>query len=154
MKGLPVPYADIRTRIKAILLGVDGIEIVHEYDRFIANWEKFLELFKNSDERISGWTISRRSVDTARHHSPVVERSHDVRLRGFHGLNDAAASELVFQSVVDGVLDAIDRDRTLGKTVQESGPARVEIIENRMFGKVLCHYADIIVPVLEYKTVK
>jgi hypothetical protein len=84
----------------------------------------------------------------------VVERTHEVRLRGFHGLSDVAASELTFQAIVDGILDAIDGDKTLGKTVQESGPARVETIENRMFGKVLCHYAEIIVPVLEYATVK
>lgn len=143
-------YANVRARIKAILLGVEGVEIVHEYDRFIANWEKFLELFKDSGDRINGWMISRRRLDTARHRSQVEERGHDMRLRGVYGLSDAAASELVFQDLVDRVMDALNGDKTLGKTVQESGPARAEIIENRMFGKVLCHYVEIIVPVLEY----
>jgi len=147
-----VGLSDIRTRIKGLLLGVDGIEIVHEYRRYASNWGKLLELFKTDGGIIHGWMISRSGVGSERHNSKMCDRNHTVTLTGIYGLDDAGGSELVFQRIIEDLLDAVETDKTLGKTVQECSPAKTAIIETRMFGNVLCHYAELVVSVTEIVT--
>lgn len=133
--------AEITAEIKTILEAVPGIGVVHEYERFAAEWGKFLEFFKDADGRINGWTIGLRKIPVEREFIPTVLRKHDFVLRGYYGLNDAAASELAFRNLVEAILDAFQDVDTLNDTVLDSGPMQVEKIEPRLFGKVLCHCA-------------
>jgi len=57
-----MPLAEIRTQIKTILEGVSGIGIVHEYERWAADWKGFLDLFKDANGWINGWSITRRAI--------------------------------------------------------------------------------------------
>ncbi len=153
-----MPVTDIIDAIAAALENVDGIGIIHKYERWSADWGRFLELFRtgrtSKDSRINGWTISRTSVQDGRTEYGVRWTAHEFRLRGIYGLSDEDASELVFQALVDRVVDAFRSDPTLGGVCVTTNPhgygsttpdqygVAVSTIENRMFGTVLCHYAE------------
>ena len=62
-------------------------------------------------------------------------------------------SEVVFQELLEEICDRFRDDRTI-RLLDESGsprvrslerlqPPQVDLIELRMFGNVLCHYAEI-----------
>ena len=135
--------SDIIAAIKTIMLGVSGVEIVHEYQRFAADWTKFLSLFKDSSDRINGWMITRESTPEDRDTYPTLRRQHRFVIRGFYGLNDAEASETTFQTLVERIQTAFDVDPVLGGTVINSEPLQVDKVDARVFGSVLCHYAEL-----------
>jgi hypothetical protein len=144
-----VGLSEIRTQIKAVLEGVSGIGSVHEYDRWFADWGKLIELFKTADNKIIGWMITRRKTTATRDTMPTIMRDHTFLIRGVYGLKDSAASELVFQDLVEAVQNAFDSAYLLGGNAINSGPMQITLVEIRMFGSVLCHYAELEYPVSE-----
>ena len=141
--------SDIREQIKAILSGVDGIGIVHDYVRWSSDWKKFLDLYKDADGKINGWHITRTATPSKRDNLPTIQRTHTFIFRGIYGLQDDVASEIAFQAVVEKIQDAFDSEYNLGGHALNSGPAQVNIVEPRMFGPVLCHYAKLTLEVIE-----
>jgi len=146
--------ADIRGQIAIILAGVSGMGVVHEYQRWAATWEKFLDHFKDADNKINGCCISRAATPAFRKTMPTIEREHKYMIRCYYGLNDAAGSELIFQALVEGIQNEFDSgsNYSLGGYVLNSGPLQVRIIEPRMFGGVLCHFAELELPATERVT--
>lgn len=146
--------SDIRAAIAPIIAGVSGVEIVYNYNRRTADWRKFIELFKTSSGKINGWMFSRVKTPAKRSPTPYVTRDHMFLLRGIYGVRDADASALVFDDQVEAVQSAFDSLHNLNgcSGVKLAGPAEVEILEDRVFGSVLCHYARIALPVSEKKS--
>lgn len=136
----------IRDRIKTILQGVTGIGVVHDYERWDANWTEMLAHYKSSGV-LNGWAITRRGTSEDWDNMPVVERYHNFEISGIYSLSDATASEKTFQNLVDAVAAALRNDQTLGGACIVAGPVNVEAVEPRMFGSVLCHYCLIKLPV-------
>lgn len=143
--------SDITAEIKTILEGVSGIGTVHDYERWAATWEKFLELFKDSNNKINGWTITRRKTPAERDTMPTVMRTHTFVIRGVYGLKDEDATEKTFQDLVEAVQGAFEDEYSLGGYAVNSGPVQVVTVESRIFGKVLCHYAELEYEVQERK---
>jgi len=144
--------ADIREQIRTILSGVAGIGVIHEYERLAVDLKKFLDLFKDPDGRVNGWQFTRISTPSDRNTMPTLHRHHLFRLRGIYGLRDEEATELTFQDMVEAIQNAFDSEYSLNGTVLNSGPVQVRVVENRMFGNVLCHYAELELIVIERKT--
>ena len=135
---------DIREQIKAILAGVSGIGVVHDYQRWAAHWDKFLNLFRDGDGKINGWMITRvktpEECSTTSHHT----RTYHFKIYGFYVVNDAEASELVFQDdLIEGICDAFRSKYQLNSTCDDNGPIQVLLVENRTFGGTLCHYCEL-----------
>ncbi|UCV13770.1 hypothetical protein [Quatrionicoccus australiensis] len=135
---------EIRRAIAAKLLSVAGIGNVFEYERAAANEKAFRELYA-TDENLLGWHIRRvgRKEDAVN-----AEVLTDWEIRGFKAIQDAVASELAFDDLIDDILDAFRADPTLGKVLlyprdksnsipdlADSGPV--------MFCGVLCHAAKL-----------
>lgn len=137
--------SDIRDQIKTILAGVDGIGVIHDYERWAADWGKFLDRYKDAAGKINGWTITRTKTpensDTASH----VTRIHHFTIRGVYGLKDEDASELTFQDLIESICAAFRAKYRLNDTAANTEPVQVEVVENRMFGTVLCHYCELTV---------
>ncbi len=138
--------------IAAIMEGVDGVENVHQRERFKTDWGKFLDLYKNSEGKINGYTISRkvkaRQSETL---GEFMELSVYV-IRGYYGLQDEEDSEGVFQDQLDAIDAALLADETLTDTCDtthpDTGPMagavglQQDVFELRKFGTVLCHYFE------------
>lgn len=144
--------SSIRTQIKTILEGVSGIGIVHDYERWSADWKAFLTLFQDSNDLINGWMFAREKTVQRRVTLGEKEKAHIFRLRGVYGLKDEDATEKTFQDLIESNVAAFDADETLSGTCLTINPdwgpmdgavgLQVDLVENRIFGSVLCHYAE------------
>lgn len=117
---------------------------VHDYERWSANTGQFLTLFQDpSTKKIMGWEIARTRLRTARSAMNRWKLTHRFVIRGYYGLEDAAATEKAFSALVDMVVLDFLRTRLPGTQGEQFPEAQVE---PRMFGAVLCHVAEIVLP--------
>lgn len=102
-----------------------------------ARWADFLRLFQDEDKRVCGWEITRKA--------PVSPEPPDLvetyALRHYFGLQDAAETDLTFQAHLDDVVRLFRDTPNLSFGVVEYG-VRFTTIDERMFGDVLCHFAE------------
>ncbi len=147
--------AAIRAQIKTILEGVPNIGIVHDYERWAVDWNVFINLFKTTvggTDQIRGWEIGRRS---AKENQVAIggqggnERRHSFIIRGYLGLNDSAATEKTFNDLIEAIAAVFRYNWTINDTALNHEWVQAEVIEIRMFGSVLCHYCELILPVCE-----
>ena len=143
----------IREQIKVILAGVAGIGVIHDYERWATDWNKFLDHYKDAGGRINGWTITRDATPERWLTNIDYERVFEMVIRGYYGLQDAAASEILFQDLIESICDEFRGNDTLNGTCETTCPEfggmtgksgiQVIIVEPRMFGGVLCHYCEL-----------
>lgn len=134
------------------LSGVAGIGKVYDFERWCADWNTFLNLFKNDDGRILGWEISRKSGVGSYLNQVEEEIDHVFEIHGYLPVNDAGQSEKVFNALIEDVRAAFRTAMTLGGLNSYPQGFRVGTIDTRMFGNVLCHYCEITIPVREYQS--
>ena len=132
-----------RAAIKTALDGVNQIGVVHDYDRWSNDWGAFLSQFKWRD-LIRTWMITCNAIGLE---EQVLDGSVQERftylIRGFFGLADADKTE------IDAIAKVIEaRDALVATTLIYELP-QVTTFENRIFGNVLCHYAEITFEVVE-----
>lgn len=148
-------YLTIVGDVKTKLLTVAGIGLVHDYERQVIDLAKFILLFKDAAGKICGTEITRRAVPE--HKAGAFFRHHQLLLKSYMGLQDATASSKTFQVLVD---DICAKFRVADPPANApwdyhngdnpaAAPAQVEIINDRMFGSVLCHCAEISLSVTE-----
>jgi len=143
--------AAIRAQIKSILSGVSGIGEVHDYQRWAATWEKFLDLFKTGSDKINGWIITRTATPATVESTTHESRIHQYKIRGIYGLKDEDETEVTFQALIEAVAAAFRAKRTLNGAAEDSGPVNVAVVENRAFGGVLCHFCELDLPAEEFE---
>ncbi len=144
--------ADIREQIKTILSGVSGAGVVHDYDRWASTWEKFLDLFKDeATGKINGWTITRDKTPATTASTTHDSRVHHFRIRGYYGLKDEDASEIVFQQLIEDICASFRSKYKLNDTAENTEPVQVEAVDLRIFGNVLCHYCELLLMAEEYE---
>jgi hypothetical protein len=144
--------SDIREQIKVILAGVSGIGVVHDYERFNKNWDQFLKLFLDSDQRINGCMFTREKCPKNMIALGEYEKAHIFVFRFFMGLKDDEGTGVIFDDHIEDVEAAFRNKETLNDTCQTINPQwgpmngaegiQLDVSENRMFGNVLCHYAE------------
>jgi len=152
--------AAIREQIKVILTGVSGIGVVHEYERLAIDWKTVLDRFKDAAGRINGCMFRRqrmakRTITIGQN----KERVHVYAVRLIMGLNDAQATGLAFDDLLDAAEKAFDANPTLNGTCRSLSPewgpmagasgAQIEISEDRIFANILCHYGELHLAVVE-----
>ncbi len=149
-------YRRILDDIAVKLATVPGIGIIHKYERQVADQAKFIALFKAANGKICGWEITRRAV--SEHQRGAFFRHHQMVLKGYLGLQDASATSNQFQELCDDVCAAFRNadPATVGASWnyingddQTAAAAQIESINDRMFGAVLCHCAEIALSVTE-----
>lgn len=144
--------AAINTAILAKITATDSTGKAHAYSRWSADWSAFLALFQ-AGAQIRGWTVSREATATRQATAGEVEQAHVFVIRGIMGLQDSAASETAFQALLDSLQAAFLADDRLGGACETLSPdwgpmagsvgAQISTVETRMFGSVLCHYAEL-----------
>ena len=146
----------IRTEIKAVLEGITDIGMVHGYERFSTDWKKFLDFFKPAGkDYIRGWTIRRVTTTEELATHEEGDRDYSFKIRGYMSLSDSIASSDTFDDYIETICDtfrALIRD-DLNDKADMLGLMQVDLIEDRMFGTVLCHYCELSITIQEGKTV-
>jgi hypothetical protein len=141
----------IRNDLAQIIETVPGIGTVHKYLRWSVRYDTFLELFKDSVDKINGCMITRvKTPEEWVGGGRTSERNHMMKIICIYGLKDGDASELIFQdTIIEGICAALRTHKTVNNKTATLGLPQVDIVEPRKFGNVLCHYAEITVSVVE-----
>jgi len=140
-----------RAAIKTILEGVTDVGNVHDYERWAPDWSSYLDLFKTTiggTDQIRGWTITNERMPSRQVHDSGHRRDYVWVLRGVMGLDDSAATEKTFRALAEDVIEEFEVDRTLSGVITNGafaadGWPSLAVFEPRLFGTVLCHYAEI-----------
>lgn len=141
----------IRAALAAKVSGIADIGVVHDYERYADTDAKFQELYTSQiggKKQLRGWYLRRMSTEETSAAMGDYENAHGWILRGFMAIDDAHASEKVFDGLVESVRDAFRADQTLGGLIasifspQGVGPRLDESVPV-LFGRVLCHSARI-----------
>lgn len=138
--------------VKIIVEGVSGIGMVHDYVRFAKRWKAVLDAFKTGGDIINATMISRASSSSIQRTVGEKERAHVFTIDSVYGLADANASEKTFQTLIESQYAAIEDYEgawnLMGITSHPDwGPMsgavgmQVDMIDIRLFGDILCHYA-------------
>jgi len=143
MSGEPT----IRARIKTVMDTVSGVGLVYTRERWASDWAAYLSAFKatvSGADYIRGWTIACEAAIRGEGDfgDTNVERTYRFRIRGYYGLDDAAASENAAFALTEAVMDALDADATL-HSYYSAPLCSCPVFELRMYGDVLCHYMEI-----------
>lgn len=136
---------EIRNAITAKLQSVDNIGIVHGFQRYTRNDNKFRTLYE-VDGSVHGWTVRRIGFSEVAYTATVNLVKTRWRIEGVRSLNDEAATEIAFDELVDLISDVFRSDQTLGGAVVSTGnrdeaPIQLEDAGPAMFAGVLCHQA-------------
>lgn len=138
-------YTTVINAIDTILKTATGVDsnTVYKYDRYAADELSYINSFKDSNSKIHGYMITRRSVEAV----PEASRVNHVMtvwiIRGFYGLASSGATEnSTFQPLLDVIAGKFKDDPRLGNTVLTSSPLQIDRVENLMFGDVLVHFAE------------
>jgi len=135
----------IRAAIYSILNAVTDIGKVYDYEQWTAEWAQFINLFKTTidgEDQIRGWEIGRRSVGEKLFAMGMNERDHGFVIRGYMRVNDALASEKTFNNLIEAAADVFRTNFTLNGAAKSHDNIQTETIDFRLFGGVLCHYAE------------
>jgi len=151
--------ADIREQIKTTLAGVSGIGVVHDHERFSKEWNKFLALFQDVEGKINGVMFHREKWATQHRTSTEPETAHVFVIRRFMGFNEEQDTGIIFDDHLEAMQTALLEAETLNDNDMTTSPdwgpmagavgAQLEVSEFRMFGNVLCHYAELRICVAE-----
>jgi len=141
----------IRAQIKTELEKVSGIGVVHTYERYSRSLAELFELMTKSS-KINGWMIHRASTDSKRETLPLVDRYHTFKITAIYELDDAAASEVTFQAILDAIFEAFKSKNTLNGTALDSEPINIDSVETEEYGNRLFHTAVLTLVVHERTT--
>lgn len=147
-------FTTVLVQIKAILDGVTGIANVYDYPKYSGDWTTLNSLFV-SNSKFHFWEIYRTSALSGQSTGEPgglgsqIFRDHVFLLDGYYGVDNANASEKVFQALCDTIMDTYNSvtNRALGGTADLQIPAELVSFENLRYppGRdvVLCHKAQI-----------
>src|SRR4030042_3344011 len=137
--------AAIRTQVHSILSGVADIGKVYDYERWANDWATFINLFKTTVggvDQIRGWEISRGSVkDEGK--PGRFEATHSYAIKGYIGVKDSTATEKTFAALIEAIRAAFRTNWNLNGAAEYHDLIQVPVSEPRMFGSILCHYAEL-----------
>lgn len=139
----------LRAAIAAQLATVPGIGRVHDRERALSTDKALRELYSDSTagSAINGWHIRRTGRVEKGDFGHVLTT---WELRGFRAISDADDSELAFDDVIDGVVDAWRENPRMGvlmclPSAEDGAPIIPELADSGpvMFCGVLCHHATL-----------
>ena len=162
-------YKLIGDAIAAEVAAVPGAGRLHPYQRWAADIGRYIDLFRwrapDGKDQIRGWILTRESVreelGSFASSAPggfvpagINRRTHTYLLFGVMSLEDDAASEIVFQDLIESICSRFRSREALrlrGRvaSLERIAPPQVDRIELRAFGSTLCHTAEIRIQAIE-----
>lgn len=154
------PLAAIREQIQVILSGIPGIGRVHDCHRMATSMQQLVEKFKDPEGRLHVCMF--RRVKMAKRQIVIggpPDRIHTFLIICIWGLQDEQATGVAFDDQLARIEEEFDSHETLngacetihpdwGQAEDEHG-VQIDLVEDRMFGPVLCHYGELRLSVQE-----
>lgn len=148
-----------RAALVALIQSVPEVGRVHAYQRYAREEAAFqahyLYTLAGGKKQLRGWQVSRVSVVERTVGVGRVLNEHSWQIRGYLALEDALASELVFDDLVEDIRAAFRADPTLGGVSTAEPIGDEDGIQMRdagpvIFCGVLCHSALLTLQTREY----
>ncbi len=133
--------SDIRQAIYQDLV-YQKIGRVYQYRKTTLDWNKYIKRFKDNRNRVFGADIAFRGLETNRTAVSNSDRIYKFEVSVLQSISDQDESELVFSEVVDALVDHFGNSINLSSVGYDFSVSRADVDE-RMFGDVLCHHAQI-----------
>jgi len=140
--------AAIRAAIVAIMQTVPDIGVVQDRERYAKDMPGLKTFYATPALGLRGWFVRRQAVAER---DRVLPRSNEYTrwgIRGFMAFDDSAASELVFDDLVEQLRDAFRTNDTLHGTVTQcalpdGSEAGLQLLDagTVSFAGVVCHSA-------------
>jgi hypothetical protein len=148
--------ATVRAAIYSVVNGVSGTGTVHDYKRWAPDWSTFLDRFKvtiDETDYIRGFDIMAGPVaESLEEHGAGTLRTHTFTVRMYYGWRDEDSSEKAAATLAESVMNALDADGTL-HAFYYAERAQMPVLDARLFGNVMVHYAEIVQRVTEWAAV-
>lgn len=138
----------VRAQVKSILSGVTGMGIVHDYERWSRSLAEFESLMTKSGV-INGWMIHRQSSSAEYNTNASHLVTHTYKISGIYALDDANASEITFQALLELVYAAFKADVTLAGTALRHKQIQIDNVDTNEYGNRLFHTAELTLVVEE-----
>lgn len=110
---------DIRATIVAKMQSVEGIGLVHNYERFADKSSDMKALYVSGaapNKLLLGWYVRRMGFKKTKVNTRY-EITNRWRITGFMALDDAAGSELLFDALIERIDSEFMKDSNLGGVV-------------------------------------
>ena len=149
-----MPLDAIMQALLTPLQAIPDIGHVYPYDR-IALEPTALNGVMGPLPTLRYWCLSRAGTQEVWRGNRSVERLHRIRLRGYLALDDAHASERVYQDLLDAVLDTLNAVVTVpGSAEYVSAPVLERQEPRRLADTVDVHFSETFVVASEYLQVE
>ncbi len=149
----------IRAEIKDLIEGVANSGVVHDYQRFSAEWDTYLDLFMtevDGKDVIRGWTITcdgllQEGFVAGGQRDNSNRKNYRYKIRHYANVDDDKQSEKSILLLIEAVMDVLSANtlHTNVTTVIISTLPQLDPFEPRVFGSTLCHYGEITMTVTE-----
>jgi len=148
-----------RAALVALIQAVPNIGRVHAYQRYAREDSAFrahyLHTLSGGAKQLRGWQISHVGVSETYVGVGRTLNEHNWVIRGYLALDDAAATELTFDDLVEAMRAAYRANPTLGGLATGEPIGNEDGIQKRdagpvMFCGVLCHSALLTLQTREY----
>lgn len=151
--------AAVRAAIVMRLAAVPDIGMVHARERNASDLARLKTLYWSATHtQLRGWFVRRvATAETGNVLGRTVEQAR-WQIVGVMSIDDASASELAFDDLIEAVRDAFAQDETLGGTVDQctdpagDGASCVQLDDAGpvMFAGVLCHACKLSLTTVRY----
>ncbi|MEW5833653.1 MAG: hypothetical protein AB1832_01195 [Pseudomonadota bacterium] len=138
----------IRDAIVATIKSVANIGVVQPYERYAKGMDQLKDFYQAPGLGLRGWFVRRVAVAERERILPRSNEYTRWRIQGVMAFDDANASELVFDGLIEALRDAFRANDTLNGTVTQcalpdGSEAGLQLIDCGpvMFAGVLCHGA-------------
>ncbi len=139
-------YTTVINQIAIILKTATGVDsdTVYKYERHVKDWATYISSFKDSNDVIHGYIITRTDVNEEREASRTNKVFSMWLIRCFYALSSNGATEnTTFQPLIDTIREKFREKPKLNNTVLTTNSINTTSITPLMFGDVLVHYAEI-----------
>lgn len=144
--------AAVRARIKTRIETVDNIGVLYDHEPFAATWDEYIGQFKCyilGREQIRGFTITCDVLPRERLTMGGYNQArYNYTINGYCGISTDSDTENEFFGVANSVASSLNTGIVSGN-VYSAPPAQIAAYVPRIFGGVLCHYAEITQEVIE-----
>lgn len=145
----------IRNAIAEKIKDVPGTGVVHLYERYAKTEKDFKLLYAPCGGQLVGFHIRRLTRTEVKTIERAIENTWQIR--GLMALDDAQASEIVFDGLIENLCEAFRHDPTLGGAVArprlDEGDGILQLTESApvLFSGVLCHSARLNLTTLHFQ---
>lgn len=160
---------EVRLAIGTTIKRVADVGVVHPYERYAKAEKDFAALFfwqpptpeggSQPARELRGWTIRRLMRREYEKNSSVMRIETDWKVSGWMALQDARASEILMDALVEQLCATFRADLTLGGIVENMPPAQgqpngLQLVESGpyMLGSYLCHGVQLTLTTTHYQS--